>query len=314
MIGETTRRHSLSHPYYQSLYSFEPEKYAVRAAALASLFENIELASADHGYPDYKTYLVGDSYRHPELRIAMSWQDREWSKEGEEFAKYANVTRLFGDIFEKHPHFRGNKNAQEHFLCRLIQQIRLAIRKDATIVGNDFFYSVYQIAAPHVKAFIDDSTGQLPEGLALNLGERTLDIVGLNFSPENFDEFAAVRSSVEISKYATAFREAVVEASSTPNLQSRLIDLMKEAMDSQDVARRAKGVFQTTGSILNVAGFIPIAGTIASVGGVVADAAERGLEKKISLKDWYLIGPKMKDVALKDFLSKQTSGKGQQGL
>ena len=87
LIGETAKRHSTDHSYYRVLYGLQPEKEAVRAAALVCLFDRIEIANADHALPDMRSYFKGNSYYHPDLRLSMSYEDREWSSEGQALAK-----------------------------------------------------------------------------------------------------------------------------------------------------------------------------------------------------------------------------------
>jgi hypothetical protein len=53
-----------------------------------------------------------------------------------------------------------------------------------------------------------------------------------------------------------------------------------------------------------VGGLIPIIGSIASAVSIGADVVGRGAQKIESKKQWYLIGPKMKEIALRDALSK----------
>lgn len=305
LLGEVTKRHPLSHGYYLSLYGIEAEKMAVRSAALACLFERIELASADHALPDYAKYVTGDDYYHPELRLAMSWQDREWSKEGEAFARFASRTRILDKHFATHPLFSRNQDARRHFLCRLVQQIRLAIRRNAVIVGDDFFQSVYSTVAPHIKAFMDDSAGTLPSGITLAINHSTLAVTGLDFAPSNFDAFAAVRASKEVSDYAASFRKAIGKARDSSDPHDTLLDLMREAMDSERVSELAAGAFQSTGSVLNVVGMVPVLGTGASVGSIAADIAGRAAAAQARHERWYLLGPKMKEVSLKGILRKR---------
>lgn len=306
LISETTVRHGHSHPYYATLYGTEPDKVLPRAGALVSLFDRIELASADHALPDQHTYFSGDQYYHPDLRLSVSqrYEDNEWTDEATRLTEFCLQTKLLDSTFGQHSFFKGNQFHQRHFISRLLQQVRLAIKLNALIVGDTFFHTVYKIISPYIKQFIDDSPGPLPDGLILNLDERTLAITGLEFAPASFDAFAAIRTSKDISTYSSEFRNAIGIALSSNDLDKTLLGLMRKALDSQEVTKHVTNAIQTTGSVLNFIGLIPVAGSVASLGCIGADAAGRATESLRRHHNWYLLGSEIKSISLKQLLLK----------
>jgi hypothetical protein len=80
--------------------------------------------------------------------------------------------------------------------------------------------------------------------------------------------------------------------------------LMREAMDDSTVAKQVAGGLQTSGSALNLIGFIPFVGNIASAMGVGTDAGSRVADKVADRKSWYLIGAKMQEIAIRDLLNR----------
>ncbi|MFW6854900.1 hypothetical protein ACODYM_26770 [Burkholderia gladioli] len=302
LLGEPTVRHGSSHPYYATLYGVAPAKVLRRAGALVALFDRIELASADHALPDRETYAAGDGYFHPDLRLSVSHKDVEWTDESDSLASFCFQTGVLDSTFAQHPFFQSDRNLQRHFLSRLVLQVRLAIRLNALLIGDSFFQDVYRKVSPYIRQFVEDLSGQLPQGLILDLSERTLAVTGLEFAPASFDAFAAIRSSKEIAAYASSFREAIGKSLSAPDLDSALLQLMKQALDSQEVSRRATSAIQTTGSVLNIVGLVPVVGSIASVGSIGADVAGRIAAARERKHNWYLLGAEMKSVALKQLL------------
>lgn len=131
-----------------------------------------------------------------------------------------------------------------------------------------------------------------------------MNVVGLDFPTDSIDSFFAIRQSKEISEYATEFRSALSSAMSTGDVTDFLVKLMKRAMHQDEIRAKAAGGFQTLGSMANVGGLIPVVGTIASGIGIGADVANRAFSQASGKKQWYLLGPKMKEVALKSMLSK----------
>ncbi len=291
--------------YYESLYGPRAENAAVRAAALASLFPEIILAPADAQLPDSAMYLSGRAYHHPGLRLTMKWtDDHEWSDETQEVAKAAAADPVVATVLTTVGHLAGDPDRQHHFLSRLVLQNRLAIATGATLVGNSIFQRLSALVAPYMGG--DRAKSQLT-GVAskLPIAERSLDIVGLNFAPGTRDAFAAIRSSQAITRYAESFRNALASASSQANLDDALLQLMREAMDNADVAAQVAGGLETSGSALNIIGFIPLVGNIASAMGVGTDAGSRAAEKFADKKSWYLIGAKMHEVAISDLLKRK---------
>lgn len=305
LLGEPTTRHSQSHPYYATLYGLTPEQVLPKAGALAALFENIELASADHGLPERTRYSGENGYFHPELRLSISHKEHEWTSEADSLAEFCFKTHLVDHLFRQHKFFSKDRFLQRHFLSRLLLQVRLAIRLNALLVGDAFFHAVYKTVSPFIKQFIDDTPGQLPEGLTLELNEKTFAAIGLEFAPASFDSFIAIRASEQIASYAVSYRQALGMAREHQDFESALLDLMRSALDTEAIARHVTGAMQTTGSITNIVGLIPVVGTIASLGSIGADLVGRVAAAKALGQQWYLIGSEMRTIGLKQLLLKR---------
>jgi hypothetical protein len=67
----------------------------------------------------------------------------------------------------------------------------------------------------------------------------------------------------------------------------------------------ATTAFQTTGSVMNVVGLIPVVGTVASVANIATDVSARLAEAQAKKRRWYLLGPKMSEVALTNILRRR---------
>lgn len=304
LLGEPTIRHPRSAPYYETLYGPTPESLLPKAGALVSLFDKIELASADHALPDAQSCTTGEVYFNPALRLSVSHKDLEWSPEIDNFTKFCIDSRLVESVFKGNPLFQDRERSQRVFLFRLVQQVRLAINSGALLIGDNFFEAVYRKVRPYIKQFLDDTPGSLPEGLSLQINENTLTATGLAFVPTTYDAFCDIRSSTKISDYAVSFRDAIGKAQSSPDFEANLLGLMKDALDNAEVLQHASTGFKTTGSVLNFVGLIPFAGTIASVAGIGDDIAGRVAEAKQHNYEWYSLGSKMQDVALTGLLKR----------
>lgn len=306
LADENVRKFNSS--YYQTLYGPHEGHVPVRAAALSCLFPEVVLAPADAQLPDSQSYTVDRVYRHPDLRISMSWKDHEWSDINQEVAKAAAADPAVREALAALPHIGSDQQKQHHFLCRLVLQNRLAGATAATLIGNTAFQRLSALVAPWIGSIASGVKAAASGPAKLPISEEALDVVGLNFAPRTIDAFAAIRASSVITDYATSFREALASAASGSDLDQRLLQLMREAMDSADIADQVAGGFSTAGSALGLLGFIPFVGTAASIMGVGTDAGSRMAEKVAEKKSWYLIGAKMQEVAIRDLLTRRSAG------
>jgi len=302
------RPHSQSHPYYRVLYGNDPHSLSTKAAAVASLYPEISLAPADASLPDHGSYLRDGIYYHPDLRIGSNLGDNEWSDENLAVAAAALSSEGAPAFLNSNPALRGGTNLHTHFLARTSLQIRLAAKTKATLIGDSFFRHAYSFVAPWVRELLGEPTtaGQPRSKIAIE--ERTLDVVGLDFSPADLGAFAAMRASKEIAKYADSFRKAVEDASLHDQLEPRLLGLMAEAMDSGDVAKHVSRGFQTAGSMMTAVGLVPAIAAPASALEAVADVAGRTAAGVAARKDWYLLGAKMKEIAIREALERHKRG------
>jgi hypothetical protein len=171
------------------------------------------------------------------------------------------------------------------------------------LVGNSIFQELSALAAPWI-ASIGESGERKAETIPVSVS--TLEIVGLDFAPMNLDAFAAVRDSNAISEYAISFREALASAASAPDLERSLIGLMIEAMHREEIANKVSSGLSTTGSMLEVAGLVRAVGTVAGLAGMAADAGKRASDAAARKHSWYLIGARMQEVAVREFLKKRS--------
>jgi hypothetical protein len=311
IADERVRKHS-GH-YYEILYGPERNTIATRAAALSCLFPEIVLAPADAQLPDQDKYQTGRSYRHPDLRLSVPYESEdynEWSDLNQEIAKAVAGDPDVETVLAGLPHLKHDEKRKHHFLCRLILQNRLAKSTGATLIGNAAFHRISALAAQTIVSVT--GSGQKPteaEPKNLGISERLLDVVGLNFSPDNLDVFAAIRESKDITSYATSFRQALVSAAASPSeLEARLLQLMRDAMESEDVSKKVSGGFSTAGSVLEVAGLVPVIGTVAGALGMGTDVGKRVADKCAEGKSWYLLGSKMQEVGIRDRLKRLQFG------
>ncbi len=294
------------HPYYVALYGPDHHLLTSRATALSVLFDDIEFAGADAALPDYQTAITGRIYEHRDLRIRMSWEDNEWDyKElSRRLLEFKDVNSLFSQVSL----FKVDEQLREHFLCRTILQLRLAKESNAILIGNTFYNHICERVIKYIGEELQLRSEASKKRWTLE--PTTLDAFALSIPSKSIDTFASIRQYREISDYAKGFRNALKSSIENGKDSNALINLMREAMGKDEIRKKVAGAFQAAGSGANIGGLIPFVGTIASGIGITSDIASRALEESRAKHQWYLLGPKIQEVAIKELLKNQNTQQG----
>lgn len=313
LLGEGSTRHDLSaiEPgYYRNIYGAYADDMSRRASALVALFDEIEIAPADHALPDQDQYRGELIYRHPELRISSSSDIGEWAEDGGELTEFMLRTR---PELVQLLHLGGQIDdfSKRHFVERVILQARLAVRRNAVLAGNDLFAAVYQMILPSMGAFIQGWPLEREPPTVLPMQSQVLDAVGLYIPSNSFDGLCEIRSSAEVSKYATGFRAALGSAAGKGDLELNLRELMREAREKRGISEHIKGGMQATSTWSSiagvVAGLIPGGGTATALAGLGADLASRRADVRSQVNGWYTFGSRLQEVSLDALLNKAIS-------
>jgi hypothetical protein len=313
LLGEAGVRHESSAKvpgYYQNLYGTKPDQVKREATALVALFDTVELAPGDQPLPDARTYSSGDTYFHPQLRISCSQDFHEWPEDTGAFAKYLltekkeliNVLNKAGMV---------DDFAKIQFISRLVLQCRIAMRKDAVVIGNGVFEAVYRIVAPCMGAHIEGWPLELEREQSLMLEPALLDTIGLCVPAATFDAFCLIRGCAEITDYAKQFRDAISTASEQEDLEGTLLSLMREAREKDRITQHAVSALQASCSLSGVAGAfvgaLPLGGTVTSLVGLGTDLAARRIMDSSKSRRWYTFGSRLQELSLDAALNRKTS-------
>ena len=288
------------HPYYEQLYGGDPVANQIWATNLAVLFDEILLPTADEYLPEHWLYTSGDSYFNPHIRLRV---DHTWDfkRDAHEMARRlleddSVVEVLIGADLVQH------QGAAEFLITSIIEQLRLALENNAVLVAGDGVAAVVDQVFRRVVTEIapEGSTAQTPRTLTIT--PRTLRLIGLDWHCDTFDSFVGIRESKDITDYGVGCRKALASIKNTDDLQNEFIGLLRRAMDSAEVASRVKGAFEVTGVGSNIASAVPVAGSIATLIGLGAYLGANAAQRRQKEDEWYLIGSKLREVALKNLL------------
>jgi hypothetical protein len=136
------------------------------------------------------------------------------------------------------------------------------------------------------------------------LSESSLTIIGLDWQCSSIDDFAAVRQAKKITDLARDFRAALFNAGDGNDIAKRLRGLMRDAMEWGEVAQKVKRGFEVAGYVASAISAVPGIGIGVTLAGYGLAGGQKEAEKREQRDRWYLIGPKMGEVALEALLKK----------
>lgn len=310
-----------SHPYYMSLYRYTPRSYFDRCATFVAIAENTYLpqvdwtarqGGVDRGFTEEQFGL-----------LSTKAGGGEWDRDLEKFAALAIVNGAFSEfslnamcnvLGPQTKDIRPNlvrvdpvgevDGFARHHLCRLLLQVRAAAELRSFLVLGDEERAILSDLCNFVIRTKIPIPLDLPDLRSVNIIDGENFAGGLfNFSPPDALAVAAVRGDSDISKYAAKVRELLAVESSLET-QRNLVHAMREALNTSEAARRADKIFEVVSWTAKPLHYIPGVGEILSLGEDLLEVGKKWIERKQSTKEWFLLGAKMSDVSIKDYLKR----------
>jgi hypothetical protein len=234
----------------------------------------------------------------------MSYDETERVQEVSELTQRVLADRAVTELLDKNRFIFRSKKLRQHFVTRSLLQIRLAARTESTLLGNRFFQLLYSKLAPYIYQLSFDRPPLQSQPPKVLLSSKLIKASGLAFMPSDLEAFYEIRSSKKIMDYSEDFRAALRESAKFEDCEEKFLELMREAMETEEIATKAASAFQTAGSVSTVLGFFPVIGTAASCVGAWSDATGRASSSRADNASWFLLGPKMQEVAIRSQLGK----------
>jgi hypothetical protein len=127
----------------------------------------------------------------------------------------------------------------------------------------------------------------------------------LNFSPPDALSILAVRADPQVARYAARVRPLLARPTSFET-QCELVHAMREAQQKSERAKQCSKVFEVTSWVCKPLHYVPGIDIVASAFDDLRDILKKWIERKDEREcKWYLIGPRMYDVSLNDYLRRQ---------
>lgn len=125
----------------------------------------------------------------------------------------------------------------------------------------------------------------------------------LNFSPRDVRAVERVRADSEVQRYAQQIQGLLDQAPAGPD-DPGITDAMIDAYYRTEAGRKAKTVFEVGSWVVKPLHYVPVIGQVLTVAEDIKDVAQKVAETKMKQNEWFLIGVRMQQVAIEDYLSR----------
>lgn len=324
-VQNNSDRLGTSHPYYRSLHRYVPRSYFDRCSTFIVVATQVDVTAIDWRF---KQGLLADQIGITEQQFGVEYadgrlQDRLASGDFEIFAAIlltrgafsAEVLRSLTTVagpLEVPPVDRDHRVETvgivewyaHHQLMRLLEQIHWTQQSSSRLVLGDEEIAIVQEMCAFVASTRMPAPISLPDLSAWNpINAESFAGGLLNFSPPDALAAAAVRANSEIQSYAAKVRDILSESSSLEN-KRKLLHAMREALEKDELAQRVQNVFETVSWIAKPLHYIPGVDAMMSVGEDALEIGKKWIDRKKGAEDWFLLGPKMADISLRDYLNR----------
>lgn len=319
-------RNMQSSGYYGALNRYCGEKHFDRAAAFVALGERILVPTVDWNMP------YGDNYGPFTARqfgIVPADTEELFCMDGPEGDVRKNIT-CFVDILlttralsetswaristldwrgydqTVANEIRANgpdRYLGEHYLKQLLGQILCSQKTGASLVLSSHDIHLLSEIAELVTA------SRIP--IPFDLPDLSSDIINedwclpiLNFSCPDIEAVAAVKADTGVRTYAKHLSD-ILRGGSGFDGEQRMIEAMVQAHIKSHAGRKATKLFEIGSWLIKPLSYLPKSPEALGMIGDVKDIVAKWLERTVDRNEWHLIGIKMSDIALKDYLERK---------
>lgn len=314
-------RNTTSHSYYVCLNRRVHKSYFDRAGTFISLAETTIVPSID-----WSGGSSGGPIDPDVLGLEVNGEERfggqEWDDETQAFAKWLIEQKAFSrkswvhlsDLDIKHRNM-GKKitrresvelerQVAEHYLCRLFLHVRASSDANSMLV----------LAEPDLELLAEigefAAKRKIPLPFAFpDLRNRTIaadDFAAglLNYSPKDALSLMAVRQDKDVKEYAKKLQPLLSDAGTFEG-QRKIISAMRDAYEVDTAAQKAEKVFEVVSWVVKPLHYVPVVAEVLTFAEDAKDLANVFVKKTAEAKEWYLVGVKMTDISVKDYMARK---------
>jgi hypothetical protein len=307
------------HPYYVSLYRTAPKTVFDRAATFAAISTKALLPTVDWGAgnlngsdtPSKEQFgLFETSLPNPDLYNEIEvFADALLTANALSDQSYKLVSDV-GHLSNELTKYRTFKYSEcgpvDAFARDRLVRLLIQLEVSAKTGGHLILTAPDQLLLEEISRFVE--TNRLPTPVDLPKFDSVFladekNIVGavLNFSPPDALSIVAVRADRTIQKYAQLVGDILSKGASRDS-SYLLVRGMREALLKSETARKVETVFEVESWMMKPLHFIPILGHVFSTISILTELGNKWARRKQTVTGWHMLGPKMNEIALKDYL------------
>jgi hypothetical protein len=147
-----------------------------------------------------------------------------------------------------------------------------------------------------------DLTGQVFDGDNFAAGH-------FNFSPMDALSIQAVKDDPIVKKYARRVK-AVLRDAGSDRAQTEIISAMNDAHEASKAAHKAEKVFEIAGWAVKPLHYVPGVGEVLTLAEDAKDLVSKWVGHDAKTREWYLLGAKMQEIAVKAYLARKDNFTG----
>lgn len=315
-------RNSRASGYYAGLNRHVSSNYFDRCSTFIAIADRVLVPSVDWNYPIDKKYhgALSDVDLGVESTKAGGG---EWDNDTKAFVELAlkrkalspssrnYISNLTVTHLSKSDRAYFNANLKKvrgevarHYLCRLFLQLRAAREETAYLVLSEEDIQIVEEIGNWVAREKLPTPFDLPYLRGLLIEPESFGSGLLNFSPPDIRSVSAVRSNNHIRAYAQKINTLLVDRPSEER-ERKMLAAMVEANEKAEASAHAEKVFEIMSWVVKPLHYVPGVDAVLSVAEDLKDLGTKWLERDVSQQEWYLMAPKMSDIAIRDFLNRK---------
>lgn len=279
----------LDHPYYATLYGRNFAQLTDLTLTFTLLHPEIILVPADEVMPDYRQYLSGSDYYHPDLGFSSSWSDALSIKDELD----ESIDRALGDSVVMSMLEGEVEHACKQILRDAYTEMYLADKHNCQILCSD---ARKDLLRRLIALDSDQRSEKFIGSQQIEITRQYIKLSGLLFNPATLDILYELKSDKDIRTYANSFRNVMNDIHPSGDVRKKLLTELRAAMEKAEISRRVSGYFNNTSTVLSVVGLIPILGNIASIGDLATDGLSRASGRYAEKLEWYELGNRIRSV------------------
>jgi hypothetical protein len=309
-------RNTSTNSYYSSLNRYVGSEQFERSGTFVAIADDVLIPMADWqdelvrenlGAVTFDTN-EGGVYSATRDFAEIAFKQCNFSIESKRHICQLNFNEYSGD---GRTQMEGGRNeyeagAGEHYLERLFAQIVVAEKTGAYLVASEDDIRLLEeignwIVANNIRVpfTFPDLRGKLidPNVFADGL---------LNFQPPDIASLSTVKHDSIVRRYA---KKVALLLSHGPSQEREILmlDAMIEAHEKAEASAKAKKVFEITSWVVKPLHYVPGLDAVLTIAEDIKDLGVKALEGDITEKEWHLIGVKMTDIALTDYLKRKSN-------